>query len=371
MLERHRAQVGTSEDAHAVHRLGSLGSHEPELLDAQRVDEVLRAAGVDGAQSVRLALVAGNLGEELVVAHSRRGGEVEALLDLRLYLSGDVNGEGYARLVVGHVEERLVERDGLHKLGVLMENGMHLPRHLLIHLVTARHNYQVGAHALGKAHRHRRVHAKGARLVARCGHHASLAVVPNGDGLATQLGVVALLHRREKGVHVDVYNLALGHNSRAKIEKKWQMPSLNGAQSLLSGFDITASLPRGYSLLCRMVVGSPNKNSHLLAQNGPLFNAKKHFFCQIICQLKKLHYLCNRFSSPDGGIGRRAGLKHQWGNTRAGSTPALGTALNANRLNFKWLAFLLLFLATFWRDQEKSAVFKEISKTADFSFVFW
>ena len=61
----------------------------------------------------------------------------------------------------------------------------------------------------------------------------------------------------------------------------------------------------------------------------------------MICQLKKLHYLCNRFSSPDGGIGRRAGLKHQWGNTRAGSTPALGTLENANRLFFKWLAFYL------------------------------
>ncbi len=62
----------------------------------------------------------------------------------------------------------------------------------------------------------------------------------------------------------------------------------------------------------------------------------------MICQLKKLHYLCNRFSSPDGGIGRRAGLKHQWGNTRAGSTPALGTLENANRLFFKWLAFLFV-----------------------------
>ena len=45
-----------------------------------------------------------------------------------------------------------------------------------------------------------------------------------------------------------------------------------------------------------------------------------------------MHYLCNRFSSPDGGIGRRAGLKHQWGNTRAGSTPALGTSLKAKSL---------------------------------------
>ncbi len=28
---------------------------------------------------------------------------------------------------------------------------------------------------------------------------------------------------------------------------------------------------------------------------------------------------------PDGGIGRRAGLKHQWGKTCAGSIPAPGT----------------------------------------------
>lgn len=28
---------------------------------------------------------------------------------------------------------------------------------------------------------------------------------------------------------------------------------------------------------------------------------------------------------PDGGIGRRAGLKHLWSQGRAGSTPALGT----------------------------------------------
>ena len=30
---------------------------------------------------------------------------------------------------------------------------------------------------------------------------------------------------------------------------------------------------------------------------------------------------------PDGGIGRRAGLKHQWIHFHAGSIPALGTEL--------------------------------------------
>jgi hypothetical protein len=34
---------------------------------------------------------------------------------------------------------------------------------------------------------------------------------------------------------------------------------------------------------------------------------------------------------PDGGIGRRAGLKHQWIHFHAGSIPALGTEnLNNN-----------------------------------------
>ena len=33
--------------------------------------------------------------------------------------------------------------------------------------------------------------------------------------------------------------------------------------------------------------------------------------------------------SPDGGIGRRAGLKHQWSNIHPGSTPGLGTRKRA------------------------------------------
>ncbi len=39
---------------------------------------------------------------------------------------------------------------------------------------------------------------------------------------------------------------------------------------------------------------------------------------------------------PDGGIGRRAGLKHQFLHRSAGSTPALGTlqTLNVNRWGF-------------------------------------
>ncbi len=56
---------------------------------------------------------------------------------------------------------------------------------------------------------------------------------------------------------------------------------------------------------------------------------EKSLFCHNSLQFKKIALPLHRFSSPDGGIGRRAGLKHQWGNTRAGSTPALGTGLKA------------------------------------------
>ena len=45
---------------------------------------------------------------------------------------------------------------------------------------------------------------------------------------------------------------------------------------------------------------------------------------------------------PDGGIGRRAGLKHQWIHFHAGSTPALGTFNNANNHIIRLLALLHL-----------------------------
>ena len=40
---------------------------------------------------------------------------------------------------------------------------------------------------------------------------------------------------------------------------------------------------------------------------------KVSFFEEKFCRIRKKSYLCTR-KSPDGGIGRRAGLKHQWGN---------------------------------------------------------
>ena len=46
-----------------------------------------------------------------------------------------------------------------------------------------------------------------------------------------------------------------------------------------------------------------------------------------------MSYLCTAIEKssmrPDGGIGRRAGLKHQWIHFHPGSTPGLGTEKKA------------------------------------------
>ena len=52
----------------------------------------------------------------------------------------------------------------------------------------------------------------------------------------------------------------------------------------------------------------------------------KHFVITKICVL--LHSLfCKKEKCPDGGIGRRVGLKHQWMQVLVGSIPTLGTNL--------------------------------------------
>lgn len=51
---------------------------------------------------------------------------------------------------------------------------------------------------------------------------------------------------------------------------------------------------------------------------------------------------------PDGGIGRRVGLKHQWIHFHPGSIPGLGTRKRAKYLTSKYLAFLFArFFPTF------------------------
>ena len=65
-------------------------------------------------------------------------------------------------------------------------------------------NDAVRARLARPRHRHRRVHAERARLVARVPHDAPVAEPADDHRLAAQRRVVELLDRREERVEVDV-----------------------------------------------------------------------------------------------------------------------------------------------------------------------
>ena len=50
---------------------------------------------------------------------------------------------------------------------------------------------------------------------------------------------------------------------------------------------------------------------------------------------------------PDGGIGRRAGLKHQWIHFHPGSTPGLGTTKKRKKPSFFRFSFICPTLSFF------------------------
>ena len=159
-------------------------------------------------EPVGLALVGGELGQELVVGHACRGGEAGLLADPRPDRLGDVGGERNTPQVLGDVEVGLVERERLDHRRVLGEDGADLLRHGLVDLEARLDEDEIRALAPRRHGRHRRAHPEDAGLVARCRHHATLAGAADGHGLAAQGRIVALLHRGEEGVHVDVDDLA-------------------------------------------------------------------------------------------------------------------------------------------------------------------
>ena len=60
---------------------------------------------------------------------------------------------------------------------------------------------------------------------------------------------------------------------------------------------------------------------------------------------KKFSKICE-YRCPDGGIGRRAGLKHQWSNIHPGSTPGLGTKKSAKHV-FMFSRFFFIISQNF------------------------
>ena len=187
-----------------MHAICRLRAYAPEFLYGQLGNELEGFLGSDAEQPVGLAPVGCNLGEKLIIGYSCGGRELCLLTNFLFDLFGNLYGAPHVFLVLGHVEKGFIDGDGLNEVGILLEDFVYLHRHLFIMMVLAAHDDEVGTELLGSGHGHGGMHAEPSRLVAGRGHHAARTVEAHGHGLAFKLGVVALLYRREKCIHIHV-----------------------------------------------------------------------------------------------------------------------------------------------------------------------
>lgn len=146
--ERALTEVFASVDAELTEFASRDFADAPELLDVERFDEIEGFVGMDDAESVGLAIVGCHFGEEFVVRDTSRGNEVEFGADALFDFAGNIDSEFDARLVVGDVEKRLIERDRFDKVGVGVEDFVDLGRDLFVDIHATRHEDEVGAEFL-------------------------------------------------------------------------------------------------------------------------------------------------------------------------------------------------------------------------------
>jgi hypothetical protein len=153
-------------------------------------------------------VIRGQLGEELVVGDAGRSGELGLRADLCADLFRDPRRGGDAPKVFGDIEIRLVERQWLDDRRVFGEDFANLQRDRLVGVEPRLYEDQVRAFSLGNDRRHRRMHAKCARFVARGRDDAAGQGSADPDRLSAQLRIVALFDRRVERIHVDMDDFA-------------------------------------------------------------------------------------------------------------------------------------------------------------------
>ena len=218
-LQRLRPKVRAGEDAQPVHPLLLLRPDAVEPADRQALHVGFALVRRDDEQPVRLVLVGGELGEELVVGHAGRGVEPGRRLDLALDGARDLGRRRTVPARFGNVEIGLVQRQGFDHLRVAMEHLVDLRGDGAVDVEAWGHEQEVRALPARRDARHRGTHAELPRLVARRRDHASGLRSADRERLAAQARIVALLHRRVERVHVDVDDLALlAHAPERSVE---------------------------------------------------------------------------------------------------------------------------------------------------------
>jgi len=143
--------------------------------------------------------------EELVWRDACRRGQSGCRADFRLQPQRDVLPQHFSPRILGYVQVGLVERQRFDQRRHGSKNREYRLRNRAVLVKVRTDDHQVRAQADGARHRNRRPHAEQPRLVARGGHDTARGRgAAHGNRPPFQFGIVTLLDRRVKGVHVDV-----------------------------------------------------------------------------------------------------------------------------------------------------------------------
>ena len=122
----------------------------------------------------------------------------------RLDLRADASAGAERRLTVRDVEKRFIERQAFHERRELVEDIEHDFRDGLVAVEARPHANRVRTALQRFAHRHRRMHAELAHLIARRRDDAATAESTDDQRLAAQFRIVERFHGRIERIHVDV-----------------------------------------------------------------------------------------------------------------------------------------------------------------------
>ena len=176
----------------------------PKPGHRQRGEPVDSTRRRDHGEAVRFVVGARHLGDVLRACHANRDVEAGGLADPLLDLPTDGDRRAEEAFRPRHVEERLVQRDRFDMRREVAEDRHDLAGQRLVAFEARRHHDGLRTATPGFGHRHGAADAIGPRFVTRRQHDPAMAVRSDENRLATQLGVVQLLHGRIEGIHVGV-----------------------------------------------------------------------------------------------------------------------------------------------------------------------
>ncbi len=215
LVRRGGGDVGDARKPGIAERAGEEGADAREPVVVERGKEFPLGAGRDGDQGIRLAELAGHLGNEFVRADPARERDPERLADR----PPDHRRDVFRGLlpVSPQVRIPLVDRSHLDRRREIIRVAEHHPREVLVFLKIPRNHDQLRAKPPRPRHRHRRRDPIPPRLVGRRGHHPARRA-PDRDRLLPQPRVRRLLDRGKKRIGIEMENHSVQMNTLAMKE---------------------------------------------------------------------------------------------------------------------------------------------------------